>query len=264
MIKLLIFIIVIAIPAKVFSAQTWQIVTENYPPYFSENLPNNGWLYEVAESALKTQGINSEVEFTTWARALKLLEKNRKTAILGAFYSLKRSNIFYYSRPLAVAHSGIFKRKESAINFDGTVESLTPYSIGVEDNAVVSQEFARNTDLAISSTKSLPTSLYLLQQGRIDLVAGTKEVGNYWLKHSKTKDSDDDEIEYLSPDLASHKLYLVVSKSNYRAKDYLQKFNRGINIIIKNGHITKIMKKHNFSNEDTTKYINFLKKNEDI
>ena len=100
----------------------------------------------------------------------------------------------------------------------------------------------------------------MLQQGRIDLVAGTKEVGNYWLKHSKTKDSDDDEIEYLSPDLASHKLYLVVSKSNYRAKDYLQKFNRGINIIIKNGHIAKIMKKHNFSNEDTTKYINFLKR----
>ena len=95
MIKLLIFIVVIAIPAKVFSAQTWQIVTENYPPYFSENLPNNGWLYEVAESALKTQGINSEVEFTTWARALKLLEKNRKTAILGAFYSLKRNARFF-------------------------------------------------------------------------------------------------------------------------------------------------------------------------
>ncbi len=264
MIKLLIFIVVIAIPTKVFSEQTWQIVTENYPPYFSENLPNNGWLYEIAQSALKTQGINSEVEFTTWNRALKLLEKNRKTAILGAFYSLKRNEVFYYSRPLAVAHSGVFKRKESIINFDGTVQSLTPYSIGIEDNAVVSQEFARNTDLAITSTKSLPTSLYLLQQGRIDLVAGTKEVGKYWLEHTKTEDSDDNNIEYLSPDLASHKLYLVVSKSNYRAKEYLQKFNRGIDIIINNGRIAKIMKKHNFSNQKITEYINFLKENEGI
>ena len=78
MIKLLIFIVVIAIPTQVFSKQTWQIVTENYPPYFSENLPSDGWLYEIAESALKTQGINSEPEFTTWDRALKLLEKTEK------------------------------------------------------------------------------------------------------------------------------------------------------------------------------------------
>ena len=198
MIKLLIFIVVIAIPTKVFSEQTWQIVTENYPPYFSENLPDNGWLYEITQSALKTQGINSEAEFTTWDRALKLLEKKRKTAILGAFYSLKRNEVFYYSRPLAVAHSGIFKRKESAINFDGTVQSLTPYSIGTEDNAFVSQEFARNTELAITSTKSLPTSLYLLQQGRIDLVAGTKEVGKYWLEHNNEVDLDKNCLLYTS------------------------------------------------------------------
>ncbi|MBB1378600.1 transporter substrate-binding domain-containing protein [Pseudoalteromonas sp. SR43-2] len=261
MIKLLIFIVVIAIPTKVFSEQTWQIVTENYPPYFSENLPDNGWLYEITQSALKTQGINSEAEFTTWDRALKLLEKKRKTAILGAFYSLKRNEVFYYSRPLAVAHSGIFKRKESAINFDGTVQSLTPYSIGTEDNAFVSQEFTRNTELAITSTKSLPTSLYLLQQGRIDLVAGTKEVGKYWLEHNNEVDLDKNKIEYLLPDLASHKLYLVVSKSNYRAKEYLQKFNRGIDIIIENGSLAEIMKKHNFSNQKTAEYINFLKEN---
>ncbi|MGY8878664.1 MAG: substrate-binding periplasmic protein, partial [Pseudoalteromonas sp.] len=163
--------------------------------------------------------------------------------------------------PTAVAHSGIFKRKESAINFDGTVKSLTPYSIGTEDNAFVSQEFTRNTELAITSTKSLPTSLYLLQQGRIDLVAGTKEVGKYWLEHNNEVDLDKNKIEYLLPDLASHKLYLVVSKSNYRAKEYLQKFNRGIDIIIENGSIAEIMKKHNFSNQKTAEYINFLKEN---
>nr|WP_253947716.1 MULTISPECIES: transporter substrate-binding domain-containing protein [Pseudoalteromonas] len=113
----------------------------------------------------------------------------------------------------------------------------------------------------MTSTKSLPTSLYLLQQGRIDLVAGTKEVGKYWLEHNNEVDLDKNKIEYLLPDLASHKLYLVVSKSNYRAKEYLQKFNRGIDIIIENGSIAEIMKKHNFSNQKTAEYINFLKEN---
>ncbi|WP_405599647.1 MULTISPECIES: transporter substrate-binding domain-containing protein [unclassified Pseudoalteromonas] len=261
MIKLLIFIAVISMPTKVFSEQAWQIVTENYPPYFSENLPENGWLYDVTKAALKTQGINSEIEFTTWDRALKLLEKKRKTAILGAFYSVKRNEIFYYSRPLAVAHSGIFKRKQSTVNYDGSIQSLQPYSIGKEDSAFVSQEFASNTELAITSTKSLPTSLYLLQQGRIDLVAGTKEVGKYWLEHNKEIALGKNKIEYLSPDLAVHKLYLIVSQSSYQAKERLYKFNGGINILIKNGEIAKIMKKHHFSNEKITKYINFLKEN---
>ncbi|MEI8618203.1 hypothetical protein P4S63_16995 [Pseudoalteromonas sp. B193] len=36
MIKLLIFIVVIAIPTKVFSEKTWQIVTENYPPILAK------------------------------------------------------------------------------------------------------------------------------------------------------------------------------------------------------------------------------------
>ncbi|CAM3107038.1 hypothetical protein [Pseudoalteromonas distincta] len=89
-------------------------------------------------------------------------------------------------------------------------------------------------------------------------------MGEYWLEHGNELDLDDNKIEYLSPDLASHKLYLVVSRSNYRAKEYLQKFNRGIDIIIKNGRIAKIMKKHNFSNQKIAEYINFLKENESI
>lgn len=261
MIKLIIFILVTVIPTKALCEQTWQIVTEKFPPYFSNDLPKNGWLYEITRAALITQGINSEIEFTTWDRALKLLEKKRKTAILGAFYSAKRNEVFYYSRPLARAHTGIFKRKESTINFDGTTQSLVPYSIGKEDSAFISQEFTRNTELAITSTKSLPTSLYLLQQGRIDLVAGTKEVGKYWLEYSTEVNLDKNKIEYLLPDLATHKLYLVVSQSNYRAKEYLQKFNRGIDAIVENGSIADIMKKHNFSNEKITEYINFLKEN---
>jgi ABC-type amino acid transport substrate-binding protein len=254
----------LVIPLTASSQQTWQIVTENFPPYFSENLPQGGWLLEMTQSALQTQNINSEIEFTTWDRALRLLEKKKKTAILGAYYSPARNEIFYYSRPLGFSHTGIFKRKNSIINYNGTVESLEPYSIGKKDSAFVSQEFSKNTNLAITTTKNLSISMYLLQKGRIDLVAGTKEAGEYWLKNKENLSlNSNEEVHFLQPYLASHNLYLIVSQSNPQAKKYIQKLNTGMRIIINNGTAAKILEKHNFIDSDIASYIAFIKQETD-
>jgi len=262
MLRLLIFVVLALNAFKAKSEQTWHIVTENFPPYFSSELPSNGWLFEITKLALKSQNINTEIEFTSWNRSLNLLEKQKKTAILGAFYSKQRSEIFDYSRPLAVAHSGLFKLKKSTINYDGSLESLLPYNICKEAGDPVSTEFSLDPRLSLTSTSNLVNSLYLLQNERVDLVAGTKEVGEYWLDHSpKLLKNEEQEIEYLPPHLAIHKLHLIVSKNNPDADEQIAQFEAGLKTIIKNGAIAKVLKKHHFSDEDIKHYLKALADN---
>ena len=55
MFRVPIFIVLALLANTAKSEQTWHIVTENFPPYFSEKLPSNGWLFEITELALKVR-----------------------------------------------------------------------------------------------------------------------------------------------------------------------------------------------------------------
>lgn len=256
MFRVLLFIVLAFYANTAKSEQTWHIVTENFPPYFSEELPNNGWLFEITKLALKSQNINTEIEFTSWNRSLNLLEKQKKTAILGTFHSKQRGEIFVYSRPLAVAHSGLFKLKKSVINYDGSLESLLPYNICKEAGDPISADFSHDPRLSLTSTANLVNSLFLLQNERVDLVAGTKEVGEYWIKHSpKLLKNEEQVIEYLPPHLAIHKLHLIVSESSPDNDKRIAQFEAGLEAIIKNGSIAKVLKKHHFSDEYIKHYL---------
>lgn len=70
-------------------SQTWQLVTEPYPPYFINNQSEPGWLHEVIIAALKSQKHQATIEYTHWARALKLAKRHKRVAVLGAFIQSK-------------------------------------------------------------------------------------------------------------------------------------------------------------------------------
>ncbi|WP_232007036.1 hypothetical protein [Pseudoalteromonas carrageenovora] len=95
MFRVLLFIVLAFYANTAKSEQTWHIVTENFPPYFSEELPNNGWLFEITKLALKSQNINTEIEFTSWNRSLNLLEKQKKQLFLVLFIQSKEAKFLY-------------------------------------------------------------------------------------------------------------------------------------------------------------------------
>ncbi|MDU0353608.1 transporter substrate-binding domain-containing protein [Paraglaciecola aquimarina] len=159
-----------------FAQPTWHIVSEHFPPYISATNNGNSWLVDITQAALASQKIQSEIEITTWVRALQLARKRKRTAVLGAYYSEQRSKVFYYSSPLGVAKTGFFKRTDHKIAFDGTLNSIKAHSICVGSDYVVSDEFANNHELAVTISKDLQTCLKLLYKGRVELVAGTYQL----------------------------------------------------------------------------------------
>ena len=135
--------------------QTWQLVTEPFPPYFIGEQHKPGWLHEVIIAALKTQNQKVSIEYTQWARALKLAKRHRRVAVLGAYYTELRTRSFIYSQPLATAHTVLFKRAGSEITFTGSLYSLKPYTISKGEDYAVSPEFEQHPELTVTTTDSL-------------------------------------------------------------------------------------------------------------
>ncbi|MEC8351490.1 MAG: hypothetical protein VXZ93_04515, partial [Pseudomonadota bacterium] len=141
------------------NCQTWQLVTEPFPPYFIDEPNKPGWLHEVIIAALKTQKHQATIEYTHWARALKLAKRHKRVAVLGAFYTKQRARDFTYSPSLATAHTVLFKRVDSKITYTGSLYSLKPYTISKGEDYVVSEQFEHHPNLSVTTTGSLIESL---------------------------------------------------------------------------------------------------------
>ena len=71
-----------AVPAH--AAETWKIASLNWQPFSGEELPEGGAGIAVLRAALKAEGIDLEVEFYPWSRAL---EKGAQASYVGIYPS---------------------------------------------------------------------------------------------------------------------------------------------------------------------------------
>ncbi|MEI8642922.1 transporter substrate-binding domain-containing protein [Pseudoalteromonas sp. Hal040] len=233
------------------NCQTWQLVTEPFPPYFIAKPNKPGWLHEVIIEALKTQNQNATIEYTHWARALKLAKRHKRVAVLGAFFTEQRAREFSYSQPLATAHTVLFKQAGKDITFTGSLYSLKPYTISKGEDYVVSDEFEHHPELTITTTGSLIESLLLLKHGRVDLVAGTKEVALYWLdKSERLQQAKQTELEIISPYLATQYLHVITKKDHPQAELFQQSLYLGVQSLKNSGKLDEILKSYELSAEE--------------
>lgn len=252
----------LALVTGVFSvgglAGSWQIVTEPFPPYFAPQLPQQGWLWQMTHAALKTQGVEASLEFTSWPRAMRLTASGQRTAILGAFYSEARERDYLYSQPIASATSGFFRHKaNSEISFEGDLSSLEPFRISVAELDLVSESLRKQPGLQVSETDQLVTSLHLLLRGRVDFVAGTREVGFYWLEHDirLSKLAQASTIEFIGPALSSNALYLAFPRKDKAAMQWKAVFEQGIRHLHDSGELHTILKQHHFNDGQIAQYV---------
>jgi polar amino acid transport system substrate-binding protein len=243
------------------NSQTWQLVTEPFPPYFIGEQSKPGWLHEVIVAALKTQGQKASIEYTHWARALKLAKRNKRVAVLGAFHNHARAADYYYSHPLAVANTVLFKRADTDILYTGSLYSLAPYTISKGEDYVVSDSFESHPQLTIVTADSLADSLLLLLNGRVDLVAGSKEVGQYWLANNeRLRAFKEKQVSVLKPYLASQYLHVISAKSHPQALHFQNSLRIGVEELLASGGLEKILRHYEFSDIEINKIKRLLSK----
>jgi len=232
------------IPSTAVS-KSFTFLTVDFPPYYGKNLPGKGWVSEIAIAALKTQGYDVDVTFVPWTQAVEETKEGHHDALLGAYYTEERADLYYFSAPLAQVRTGLFKRKEADISFKELSE-LKGYKIGVVEGYATSKKFDAADYLSKVPVTNLDMGLKMLYEGSLDLMADSQVVGKFRMKRvlEKKFENISKRIEFIRPVLAMNKIYVAISKKAPNADVKLIDFNQGLRKIYLNGTFRKIKMKH--------------------
>jgi polar amino acid transport system substrate-binding protein len=219
------------------------IVADNYPPYYGEDLRNGGVMTEIVVEAFKRAGYDVEIRFKPWKRALEEAKTGMRDGLYTVWYRKEREQWFVYSDPIPPpSEIGFYKRKDTDISFE-TFEDLKPYTIGVGRGYATPPGFDEasvKTSLATDDEQNLRK----LHKGRIDLALTDKLVAKYVID-SKIPAAIPD-LEWLPPTLHVETNHLALSKKANDHATILADFNRGLREIKADGTLQAIMVKHGF------------------
>lgn len=244
--NIVVFLIVTLLySAPCFAGKRFTFVTVDFPPFYGNELPDYGWVSEVAKAALEARGYDEvEVRFIPWIKALDDTKRGYYDALLGAYYTRERAEKYYFSAPIGQVRTGFFKRKDVDISFTELTD-LKDYKIGVVKGYATSKKFDMADYLTKIEIDNLDNGLKMLYNGEIHLMADSRSVGKFRLKFLEREIKGiSKEIEFIKPVLAMNKIYVAISKKATDATQKLIDFNQGLRKIYFNGSFRKIKRKH--------------------
>ncbi len=219
------------------------LTSAEYPPYFGEQLKNQGFITEAIRVAFSRVGYVVKVEFFPWARSEWMAKKGISDGMFASWHTEEREKWFVFSNPIPPPNIiGFCKRKDKKITFE-TYRDLRQYRIGYVFGYAYPKEFL---EAEIRNVKSYvdETLIINLVQRKIDLAIIDKIQAEYLLKLKFPKQSD--EFEFMEPPLELKQQYLVISKKTKKAQEIVSDFNRGLKLIKDDGTLQEILKKNGY------------------
>lgn len=225
----------LSIPIK---AETLKLVTGEYAPYAGEKLVNGGVGTEVVRAAFKEMNIDVTIEFNPWNRAMNAL---KASSFAGSFpwkKNAEREELLLYSEPLHEYQVTTYiKKSESGKAFDLTEKILCEPSGW---DIAPFNELIKKHKLQLVRPIEMESCFRMLALGRVDVVIGNIHVCSEIIKKLHADQSPFTIIPNQDLEKVGH-LYFVVPKKHPNAHRIVDMFNRGLEIIKKNGKYEKIM-----------------------
>jgi len=236
----------------VFAGETVTLATLEWEPYIGPNMDQKGYVYEIVAEAYKRSGINVDIRFLPWARAVNTAKTGKRDGLFPEYYDEGRLQDFVFSESFPGGPVGLYKRKDNKISYTvdpqkkqtEALKALKQYRFGVVRGYVNTKEFDEATFLTKDAAKSDETNLKKLFKGRIDFIF----IDKYVAKHIIVRKYPHflSELEFMEPPLEVKPLYIAFSKKakNYQKK--LKSFNEGLKKLREEGTLDAIMQKHGF------------------
>ncbi|MGE5087172.1 MAG: substrate-binding periplasmic protein [Bacillota bacterium] len=233
---LLVLIFCCAFTAK----KTVRIATLDWVPFISPNLPNNGWVAQVAEAAFAEGNIKVEWLFYPWPRALTAAELGKVDAVYPTFYSDERATKFNFSDSYRGGLSVIVALKSSGINFKTSLRELSPYTIGVVRGYVFGKEFDEAKYLKKVDSDEDEQNIRKLIHKRVDLIIINLFVLQNLIKTQYADEPKVKDIRVIGPPVQTEYFRMAFTKK--RDTDDLRKaYNSGLSKIKRSKKFDHIM-----------------------
>ena len=202
------------------------LASSNYHPHYGADLPQQGVVTEIIRQAFALQGIQIEVEFMPFGRALHEAKVANYVGLIAAWYSEDRVENFLYSQPMYANQIVLFKRRSMPLEFRNFQQLADArYRLGVVQGYAqpAGLVHARLNTVAVASDEQ---AFRMLALERVDLVPADKLNGLYLLQTLLPEHAAN--IEYIEPVLDQRPMYLILSKQDPRSEELMERFNRGL------------------------------------
>ncbi|WP_319477059.1 transporter substrate-binding domain-containing protein [Marispirochaeta aestuarii] len=168
--------------------QTIRIATLEYPPFiYSDGNQVKGPIVEKVKDVFSRLGVAVIIYIFPITRGLLMVNDGD----VDAYFSLKRTpererDLLFTNEPLIRQSFVFFVKKESKIEWDGNIETIKDYKIGVVSNTSYGNIFDGYLENSIivntDTAQSFELNFKKLIAGRIDLVINSYDVGKYLLE----------------------------------------------------------------------------------
>lgn len=242
MFKSLLFAIALLTVVPVASAETWKVASLDWQPFSGKDLPEGGAGIAVLRAALKAEGIDLEVEFYPWSRAL---EKGAQSDFVGIYPSWPEEvpagfvgSAMFFQSPV-----GFVEPKGKPLNWS-SLDDLKGKKIGIVQDYGNTVEFMKLVDSGAIDAKVAVDDLTNIRK-----VAGKRIDGafidlnnlDYFLKHDAKNLAS--KVQANGKILDSKDLLLSINE-NFAEKDVNDIVIRGISKIDADAIIKNYMDKY--------------------
>lgn len=237
-------LILIFFPVTNGFTQTLKVGTGEYSPTIGSGLKHGGYATHMLTLAFENQGIQLEIEFLPWKRAL-IATKNQNYDLTYYWYCTEERQLDFYCGD-AIWESQIYFFHLKAFSFDWqNYEDLTPYFIGITASYHYSNEL---TDMvragkvkAHETTKDIDNVNMLLAK-RIDIFPMTAMEGQYLINQSLSAEQAN-KITYHPKALLNTTGHPLFPRNNKESLKWMEIYNQGIKNIREQGVLDTYRKK---------------------
>ncbi|EGM71256.1 substrate-binding periplasmic protein [Shewanella sp. HN-41] len=223
-----------------FAGRELQLVATNYPPFYTDALPEQGGIAQVVKEAFKRRGYHASLRFYPFARAALLVKTGQADGIVGLWYRKEREQWARYSDPIHPIQIVFYKRKDKPLSFN-QLSDLKPYTIGIGRGYANPPEiFAAG--LTTEDGNSDEMNLKKLFLKRIDLVLIGHNLAEYLIQQHP--DEYTDIFEQVGQPIATEVFHLGVSLAVTDHLTLVDEFNKGLENMRKDGSLAAILSQY--------------------
>jgi polar amino acid transport system substrate-binding protein len=236
--------------SRAAGAEPIRLATLEWEPYIGSKLDEQGYVAALVRAAFAEQGVDVEIAFYPWARALHLARSGEVDGLVPEYFDASREKDFAFSDPFPGGPLLLYKRKDAAIAFsadpvrepEAALRALKDYRFGIVRGYVNTPSFDAAFYLSKDEASDDATNLRKLVFGRIDLAVIDGPVAEYLIRTRYPSYAG--KVERMLPALAEMPLYIAFSRKSPRMAQALASFNRGLQAIAGDGRLTRLRERH--------------------
>ncbi|MDC0255517.1 transporter substrate-binding domain-containing protein [Bacteriovoracales bacterium] len=198
-----------------------------------------GIAWDIVRESFHSQGYTIKLHVYPWARALKQMKQGKVDGLFPTTKTVARSKFFYFSKNATNSYSTCFYTKaKTQFKFLG-LSSLKGKTVGVIRGFSYGNKFdTYKKNLKVRPSRGDRESFLMLEKNRIDVYVGYDIVADYFLK----KTNQLGKFKRHAPIDFNYE-FLATNLDNQKKIQKIKDFDKGVEVIKKNGAFQKILNK---------------------